>query len=121
MSVHKPHPHDSARLHVTGTARYTDDMPAPVGTVHLAFGLSPVARGRLNGLDLASVRAAEGVLDVLAADDLPFANDVSPSAHDEPLLAIGTVHHVGQPLFAVIATSHLAARCIIELLSAALD
>ncbi|CAN0583615.1 unnamed protein product, partial [Ectocarpus sp. 12 AP-2014] len=41
---------------------------------------------------------------------LPFANDVSPSAHDEPLLSDGPVHYVGQPLFLVAATSHLAAR-----------
>ncbi|MEO1365423.1 MAG: molybdopterin cofactor-binding domain-containing protein, partial [Pseudomonadota bacterium] len=39
-----------------------------------------------------------------------FANDVSPSAHDEPLLATGSVHYVGQPIFLVIARSHLAAR-----------
>jgi xanthine dehydrogenase large subunit len=47
---------------------------------------------------------------VLTADDLPFANDVSPSAHDEPLLATGRVHYYGQPLFLVVAQSHLAAR-----------
>jgi len=41
---------------------------------------------------------------------LPFENDVSPSAHDEPLLSDGTVHYLGQPLFLVVATSHLAAR-----------
>ncbi len=43
-------------------------------------------------------------------EDLPFANDVSPSIHDEPLLATGTVHYVGQPVFLVVAESHLAAR-----------
>ena len=29
MSVAKPLPHDAARLHVTGAARYVDDIPAP--------------------------------------------------------------------------------------------
>ena len=33
-----------------------------------------------------------------------------PSAHDEPLLAMGKVHYVGQPVFLVVADSHLAAR-----------
>jgi xanthine dehydrogenase large subunit len=110
MSVAKPLPHDAARLHVTGQARYVDDIPLPANTLHLAFGLSSVARGRITGMDLSAVRAAPGVVRVLTADDLPFANDVSPSAHDEPLLATGTVHHVGQPIFAVVAESHRAAR-----------
>ena len=110
MSLAKPLPHDAARLHVTGQARYVDDIPLPAGTLHLAFGLSSVARGRITGMDLSAVRAAPGVVMVLTADDLPFANDVSPSAHDEPLLAAGQVHYVGQPIFAVVANSHLAAR-----------
>ena len=110
MSLAKPLPHDAARLHVTGQARYVDDIPLPAGTLHLAFGLSSVARGRITGMDLSAVRAAPGVVMVLTADDLPFANDVSPSAHDEPLLAAGQVHYVGQPIFAVVAHSHLAAR-----------
>ncbi|MEC9103739.1 MAG: xanthine dehydrogenase molybdopterin binding subunit, partial [Pseudomonadota bacterium] len=87
MSVGKPLPHDTAALHVTGAARYVDDIPTPAGTLHLSFGLSPVARGALTGMNLSAVRAAPGVVAVLTADDLPFANDVSPSVHDEPLLA----------------------------------
>jgi xanthine dehydrogenase large subunit len=110
MSVTKPLPHDAALLHVTGQARYVDDMPLPANALHLAFGLSGVARGRVTAMDLDAVRAAPGVVMVLTADDLPFANDVSPSAHDEPLLATGEVHYLGQPVFAVVADSHLAAR-----------
>lgn len=110
MSVTKPLPHDSAPLHVTGAARYVDDTPLPAGALHLAFGLSTIAHGEITGLDLDPVRAMPGVVAVLTAADLPFANDVSPSAHDEPLLADGTVHYVGQPVFLVVATSHLAAR-----------
>ncbi|SEQ49293.1 xanthine dehydrogenase molybdopterin binding subunit [Thalassovita taeanensis] len=110
MSVTKPLPHDAARLHVTGQARYVDDIPTPSGTLHLAFGLSTIARGRIAAMDLSSVRDTPGVVAALTATDLPFANDVSPSAHDEPLLSDGTVHYVGQPLFVVVADSHRAAR-----------
>ncbi|WP_319826045.1 xanthine dehydrogenase molybdopterin binding subunit [Thalassovita sp.] len=110
MSVSAPLPHDAARLHVTGQARYVDDIPTPAGTLHLAFGMSSIAAGRIAALDLADVRTAPGVVAVLAADDLPFANDVSPSAHDEPLLSDGTIHYAGQPIFLVIARSHLQAR-----------
>ena len=110
MSVAKPLPHDAAKLHVTGAARYVDDIPTPSGTLSLAFGQSEIAHGEITGIDLSEVRHAAGVIAVLTADELPFDNDVSPSAHDEPLLAKGTVHYVGQPIFLVVATSHLLAR-----------
>lgn len=110
MTAAKPLPHDSAPLHVTGTARYIDDVPMPSGTLHLAFGTSQVARGRIIACDLDAVRAAPGVVAVMTENDLPFTNDVSPSIHDEPLLAMGTVHYLGQPIFLVVADSHLAAR-----------
>ena len=110
MSAHKSLPHDAAPLHVTGTARYIDDIPTPANTLHLAFGTSDVAAGTITAINLDAVRLAAGVVAVFTASDLPFANDVSPSAHDEPLLATGTVHYLGQPIFLVVASSHLAAR-----------
>jgi xanthine dehydrogenase large subunit len=110
MSVARALPHDSAPLHVTGAARYVDDLPVPAGTLHLAFGMAEIARGTIREMDLAPVRAMPGVVAVLTAGDLPFANDVSPSAHDEPLLSDGRVHYLGQPLFLVVAQSHLQAR-----------
>ena len=110
MTIASPLPHDAARLHVTGTARFVDDIPVPVDCLHLAFGLSSIARGTIASMDLDAVRAAPGVRAVLTADDLAHANDVSPSANDEPLLSDGSVHYLGQPLFLVAATSHLAAR-----------
>ena len=110
MSVAKPLPHDSGPLHVSGRARYIDDVPLPANTLHLAFGLSTVAHAEITSMDLSAVRAAPGVVAVWTAEDLPFANDVSPSVHDEPMLATGVVHYVGQPVFLVIAESHLQAR-----------
>ena len=110
MTVHSPYPHDSGPLHVSGLARYTDDVPLPPGTLHLAFGTSARAHARLVSVDLSAVRAAPGVIAVLAHADLPRPIDVSPSAHDEPLLAIDEVVFHGHPIFLVIADSHLAAR-----------
>ena len=115
MTVAAPLPHDAAGLHVTGQARYVDDIPVPANTLHLAFGLSTVAHGEITAMDLDAVRAAPGVVLVLTAGDLPHENDVSPSPWHEQLLADGTVHHVGQPIFVVAATSHLAARRAVRL------
>ncbi|WP_298429310.1 xanthine dehydrogenase molybdopterin binding subunit [uncultured Jannaschia sp.] len=110
MTVAKPLPHESARLHVTGAARYTDDIPAPEGCLHIAFGLSEHARGTLDALDLDAVRAAPGVVAVFSADDFETMPDCSPSLHDEPLLSTGEIHYAGQPLYMVVADSHLNAR-----------
>ncbi|MEM8662571.1 MAG: xanthine dehydrogenase molybdopterin binding subunit [Pseudomonadota bacterium] len=110
MNVAKPLPHDAAKLHVTGTARYTDDVPVPAGCLHLAFGKSTIAKGDIKDMDLRAVRQSPGVVAVLTAEDLPADNDVSPSNHDEPLLSDGHIHYLGQPIFAVVADTHLAAR-----------
>ncbi|MEO6301030.1 MAG: xanthine dehydrogenase molybdopterin binding subunit [Paracoccaceae bacterium] len=110
MSMGKALPHDSSPLQVTGNARYVDDVPLPEGALHLAFGLSTCAHGEIVSIDLSAVRAAAGVVQVYSAEDFAEMPDCSPSTHDEPLLAVGTVHHVGQQVFLVVADCHLAAR-----------
>ena len=103
--------HDSARMHVTGEALYTDDIPAPAGLAHACLGLSEVAHGRIGALDLDAVRATPGVLAVLTAADVPGDNDISPTGRrDEPVFAEHEVLFHGQPLFAVVATTRDQAR-----------
>jgi len=103
-------PHESAHLHVAGSAPYIDDLPELAGTLHAALGLSPVAHGRLVAFDLACIAAMPGVVAVLTASDIPGPNDCGPVLHDDPILADGVVHYLGQPVFAVIAETRNAAR-----------
>ncbi len=113
-------PHESAHLHVAGEAAYIDDLPELTGTLHAALGLSPVAHGRITGLQLDRIRALPGVVDVITAADIPGPNDCGPIVHDDPILAAitfnadgscaGELRYFGQPVFAVIATSRDAAR-----------
>lgn len=110
MRIGKALPHDAAPLHVTGTARYVDDIPLPAGALHLVFGLSTIAHGNITAMDLSAVQAAPGVVAVYSAEDFDEMPDCSPSTHDEPLLALGRVHYLGQQVFLVVATTHLAAR-----------
>ncbi len=113
MSVYKAKPnihHDSARLHVTGEAQYVDDLASTEGTLHLAFGLSKMASGKIKTINLGQVKQSEGVIKVILASDLPAANDVSPSPFWEPLLAVDMVEYVGQPIFIVVADTNLNAR-----------
>ena len=77
-------PHESARLHVTGQARYVDDLPEAAGTLHAALGWSPVAHGRLISIDRERLLAQPGVVAVLTADDIPGANQCGPIVEHLP-------------------------------------
>jgi len=109
-STRPSHPHESAILHVSGTATYTDDIPELHGTLHAALGLSCHAHARIVSLDLSSIRNAPGVIAVLTAADIPAENNCGPVLHDDPILAQDKVMYYGQPVFAVIAESHELAR-----------
>ena len=113
--VRRPVAHDSARLHVRGAATYIDDIREPAGTLHIAPGLSPIARGKILSLDLDAVRAAPGVVAVLTAADIPGKNDVAPVFDDEPVMASTDVMFRGQLVFAVVARSRDEARRAVPL------
>ena len=108
--VYKAMPHDSGAKHVQGAAEYIDDIPEPVGTLHIAVGGTPAARGRIRNIDLTEVRKFPGVVAVLAAADIPGKNDVSPGTADEPVFAHADILFHNQPVFAVVATTPGAAR-----------
>src|SRR5712671_6210393 len=105
-----PTRHDSAVRHVAGSALYVDDLREPAGTLHIAVGGAPAARGRITRIDLDAVRCAPGVIAVLTAADIPGKNDVSPVMGDDPMFADGSVEFHGQVVFAVVAESRDLAR-----------
>ncbi|MXX15956.1 MAG: xanthine dehydrogenase molybdopterin binding subunit [Gammaproteobacteria bacterium] len=102
--------HDSARGHVSGTAVYVDDLVPREGQLHACVGGSAIVRGRVRTMDLAPVRASPGVVDVITADDVPGKLDIGPVFPGDPLLVADEIEFWGQPLFAVLATSHELAR-----------
>ena len=108
---------------LTGKGRYTDDIALPGMAV--AFVLrSPVAHAAIRRLDAGAARRMPGVLLVLtgaevAADRLgdvpclhPLTSRDGKPRHDtpRPVLAIGKVRHVGQPVAYVVAESLNQAR-----------
>ncbi|WP_068312640.1 xanthine dehydrogenase molybdopterin binding subunit [Polycladidibacter hongkongensis] len=103
--------HDSAHAHVTGAARYVDDIPEPTGILHVVPGLCRgAAVGEILQLDLTSVKNAAGVVCVLTAADIPGENDCSPGFGGDPVMAQQAISFHGQVVFAVVATSRKAAR-----------
>ena len=106
----KPTPHESAQLHLTGKALYIDDIAAPEGCLHAYVGMANVACGLLKRQDLTAVAAADGVVDVITAQDIPGHVDIAPVFGGDPLLVEQHISYFAQPLFAVAATSRDAAR-----------
>lgn len=103
-------PHDSAHLHVSGEATYTDDILEPKNLLHLAVGLSSKPHARIREMNLDAVMKAPGVVGVITADDIPGANNFGPVVADDPILAPGLVQYAGQPMFAVAAETIDQAR-----------
>src|ERR1700730_9567548 len=99
--VHSAVRHDSAAGHVTGAARYLDDIPTVPGTLEAALVLSPHAHARIRHIDLSLARAASGVIAAITAADIPGKNDVAPTRSDEPVLAIDVVQYQGEPVAAI--------------------
>jgi xanthine dehydrogenase large subunit len=119
-AVHAPLAHDSAVRHVTGAARYVDDLPEPRDLLHAYIRLSDRAHARLTRLDLAAVATAPGVVVVASAEDLSVAaNDIGPVLPGDKVFAERVVEYAGQSLFAVAADTldharEAAARATVE-------
>jgi xanthine dehydrogenase large subunit len=102
-------PHESAVLHVTGRALYTDDLtPRTKDLLHGWPVQSPHAHARVTRLHVDPAYDEPGVARVLTADDVPGIND-SGIKHDEPLFPDEVMHH-GQAVCWVLAESLEAAR-----------
>ena len=103
-------PHESARAHVTGDARYIDDLAEPAGTLHAAPVLARIAHGRLLGMDAAAALALPGVYGLVLAGDIPGDPILAAFGHDEPILARDELLHAGQVVGLVVADDALTAR-----------
>ncbi|MEW2155607.1 xanthine dehydrogenase molybdopterin binding subunit [Streptomyces sp. NPDC007189] len=80
-----PMPHESAALHVTGTALYTDDLVHRTKDVLHAYPVQVMkAHGRITALRTEPALAVPGVVRVLTGADVPGVNDAGMK-HDEPL------------------------------------
>jgi xanthine dehydrogenase large subunit len=109
-SMGRSRPHESARAQVAGSATYVDDIPELRSTLHAAPILSPVAHGKLRGVDAAPALAMPGVRAVVLAADIPGDPVLATFTHDEPVFARDTVQHVGQVVGLVVADTVMQAR-----------
>lgn len=105
----QPKTHDSAPLHVSGEAVYTDDIAAPAGCLHAYILQSPHAHAKILSIDTSACHIA-GVHAVMTAQDVPGVNDVAPVFAGDPVFAADEVLYAGQSVLAVAAESMDIAR-----------
>ena len=101
--------HESADLHVTGAALYTQDLVGRThGTLHAWPVQAPHAHARVTGLRVEAAYEVPGVVRVLTADDVPGLNDAGEK-HDEPLFP-SEVMYYGHAVCWVLGETLEAAR-----------
>ncbi len=114
---------------LSGKGNYTDDINRP-GQLYAVIKRSDRPHAKINRIDIAAASAAPGVVKVFVGADmaaeaiggLPCGwqihnKDGSPMAEPpHPVLAVGKVRHVGDPVAVVIATSKQEAKNAAELL-----
>ncbi|MFE5485924.1 xanthine dehydrogenase molybdopterin binding subunit [Streptomyces sp. NPDC056527] len=102
-------PHESANLHVTGAALYTDDLVHRTKDVLHAYPVQVMkAHGRITALHTEPALAVPGVVRVLTGADVPGVNDAGMK-HDEPLFPDEVMFH-GHAVAWVLAETLEAAR-----------
>ncbi len=107
--VGEPLPHESAALHVTGEALYTDDLVLrTMDCLHAWPVQSPHTHARVTSLDVTPAYAVPGVVRVLTGVDVPGVNDAGVK-HDEPLFPIEAMYH-GHAICWVLGETLEAAR-----------
>jgi len=113
--IHEKRPHESATKHVSGYARYTDDISEPPGTLYGAIGWAKKSHAVIKKIDLDQVVKSEGVISVVTSKDIPGRNDVGPVFDGDPIFPNKKVEYFGQPLFAVAAkTTELARKAVLK-------
>ena len=115
---------------ITGGGRYTDDITLPRMT-YAAIVRSPHAHANITSVDTSAALAADGVVAAFVGSDLEaagvgglpcgwqvdFKNGDQMKEPAHPVLAVGKVRHVGDPVAIVIAESREQAQDAAELVA----
>jgi carbon-monoxide dehydrogenase large subunit len=112
---------------IQGISHYTDDFKM-AGMVYCAFARSPHAHAAMGAVRTEAARALPGVIGVYTGEDtkgvgpVPCAiqmPDLKIPRH--PVLALGQVHYVGEPVAVVVAEDFYTARDAAELIEVDYD
>jgi CO/xanthine dehydrogenase Mo-binding subunit len=113
--VHHSVPRTDGPAKVTGSARFTGDLPIPNLTCAKVLR-SPVAHARIVSIDASAALARPGVVCVVTGADL--AELPGPryghAIKDHPVVAIDKVRFIGEPVAVVIAEDEVTAQLALD-------
>jgi CO/xanthine dehydrogenase Mo-binding subunit len=110
-------------LKVMGRAEYVHNLRLP-GMLYGKIFRASVAHGRIKRLDVSAAQRVAGVYRVVTAKEIreliaePY---YGPAFHDQPILAIDKVRHVGEPVAVVLASDPHIAEEAVHLIEAEYD
>ena len=116
-------PRLEARAKVTGRAEYAYNLSLP-GMLHGKIFRSTIAHGRIRKIDVRAAQQMPGVHRVITGEDIlrlipdPY---YGPAFHDQPILALEKVRHVGEPAAVVLAADPHVAEQALSLIEADYD
>jgi len=113
-------PRLEAREKVTGRAEYIYNLRLP-GMVQAKIFRSTIAHGRVKRLDVSAAKAYPGVFRVITGEDVKKLIPVpyyGPAFHDQPVLALDKVRHIGEPVAVVLAEDPHVAAAACQLIEA---
>jgi aerobic carbon-monoxide dehydrogenase large subunit len=113
---------------ITGQAIYTDDLQLS-GMLYMSVLRSIYEHAKINSIDVGNAKALPGVVAVYTGTDIAGQTGPVPCVAevpgmklpDHPLLAVGKVRYVGEPVAVVIANSRYAARDATDLIEVDYD
>ncbi len=113
-------PRLEVRAKVTGRADYTHHLRLP-GMLYGKVFRSTVPHGRIVRIDTEAAKNLPGVYRVVTGADIqklipePY---YGPAFHDQPILALDKVRHVGEPVAVVLASDPHVAEQAVQLIAA---
>src|SRR5580658_4680196 len=113
-------PRLEVRAKVTGRADYTHNLRLP-GMLYGKVFRSTVPHGHIRGIDTEAAKKLAGVYRVVTGEDIrklipePY---YGPAFHDQPILALEKVRHIGEPVAVVLASDPHIAEQGVQLISA---
>ena len=113
-------PRLEGRQKVTGRAEYVHNLSLP-GMLHIKVFRSTIAHGRIISIDTSEAKEVAGVYQVVTGEDIRKIIPVpyyGPAFHDQPVLALDKVRHVGEPVAVVLASDPHVAENAVRLITA---